>query len=810
MNQLPITQVLPQLQQALEASQIIIEAPPGAGKSTWLPLWLLQQQMTEGRIIMLEPRRLAARSIAQYLAAQLNEQPGQTVGYRMRGESRIGKQTRLEVVTEGVLTRMLQADPELNGVGLLIFDEFHERSLQADLALAFALECQALRNDLKIMVMSATLDGLALNSLLPEAALVSSQGRSFPVALEYRPRNLHTPLEESLGLAVLDALGREQGSLLAFLPGEREIRRSVEWLNERLPDDVELRPLYGRLSLVEQQAAIAPAQEGRRKLVLATNVAETSLTIEGITLVVDSGLERQARFDPESGITQLHSRLIGQASATQRAGRAGRLQPGTCIRLWSREQQERLAPRRPAEIEQSCLSGFLLECAAWGAQPEQLPLLTPPPASLLAAAQQQLEVLGLLAGTQLTPLGRRVWQLGCEPWLGQLLLTALAWQQQGHKGALADGVWLLALLEENRLGDSPLSGQILAGKGRIRASARRWFERIKQPMSEPEGTYVGVLLANARPEWLGQLRGGRRYGLAGGLSADLPEGSPLTGKSWLAVAALGRSERGVFVQAAEPVELSQLQSLLPERFSEREQLEWDADADRVRAERQRCFGRLVLQRTPLSSVSPEQKAQCLLQEIQKRGWAALPLNEKAEQTWLRMQLAGQKLADKGFMECDETAWLADAEQWLAPHLHGLGRWSELGKLDWHGILLSRLDWPQRQLLDTLLPSQLELATGTKAAIRYRKQEDPVLPVKLQEMFGQPGSPLLAEGRVPLLLELLSPARRPLQLTRDLAAFWAGAYDDVKKEMRGRYPKHPWPDDPANTAPTRYTKKRMNH
>ncbi|WP_041542913.1 ATP-dependent helicase HrpB [Oceanimonas sp. GK1] len=810
MNQLPITEALPQLQQALAASQIIVEAPPGAGKSTWLPLWLLQQAAIPGRIIMLEPRRLAARAIAQYLAAQLGEQPGQTVGYRMRGESRTGKQTRLEVVTEGVLTRMLQADPELGGVSLLIFDEFHERSLQADLALAFALECQALRDDLKIMVMSATLDGLALDTLLPEAELVVSRGRSFPVALEYRPRNQHSPLEESLGRAVLDALGREAGSLLAFLPGEREIRRAEEWLRERLPEDVELRPLYGRLSLAEQQAAIAPATDGRRKVVLATNVAETSLTIEDIRLVVDSGLERQARFDPDAGLTQLHSRLIGQASATQRAGRAGRLQPGTCIRLWSKEQQERLAPRRPAEIEQSSLAGFVLECAAWGAEPEQLPLLTPPPAPLLAAARAELEALELLTGNQLTALGRRVWQLGTEPWLGQLLLTALDWQQRGHDGALADAAWLLALLEEGRPGDGPLSGQLLAARGRLKAAARRWFERAGQPMAEPVGTYVGPLLANARPQWVGQLRKLRRYGLAGGLSADLPDGSPLTGKEWLAVAALSRGERGVFIQAAEPVALTQLQRFVPERFSEREQLEWDDAANRVRAERHWCFGRLVLRSTPLDSVSPEQRAQCLLQELQKRGWSALPLDERARQIWLRLKLAGQKLADRGFSPCDEDAWLAEAEHWLGPHLHGLGRWDELTKLDWSAILLSRLDWSQRQLLDTLLPGHLELATGTRAAIRYRAEEDPVLPVKLQEMFGQAGSPLLAEGRVPLVLELLSPARRPLQLTRDLAAFWAGAYQEVKKEMRGRYPKHPWPDDPANTAPTWHTKKHMKH
>ncbi|MBL1378983.1 ATP-dependent helicase HrpB [Zobellella iuensis] len=810
MNQLPIVEALPQLRQALASPRIIIEAPPGAGKSTWLPLWLLEQAEIRGRIIMLEPRRLATRTIAQYLAQQLGETPGGRIGYRMRGESRSGRHTRLEVVTEGVLTRMLQADPELEGVGLLIFDEFHERSLQADLALAFALECQALREDLKILVMSATLEGLALEQLLPDAVTVRSAGRSFPVELEYQPRNQHNRLEEAMGRAILAALSRHEGSVLAFLPGEREIRATRDWLADKVADGIELRPLYGRLTLAEQQAAIAPAAVGRRKVVLATNVAETSLTIDGIGIVVDSGLERQAQFDPEAGITRLLSRQIGQASATQRAGRAGRLGPGVCLRLWPREQQERLAARRPAEIEQSDLSGFMLECAAWGAEPEGLPLLTPPPAPLLAAARRQLAELGLLHGSQLSSLGRRVWQLGAEPWLGQLLLTALDWQRQGREGALADAVYLAALLEEGRLEDAPLSGQLLARQGRLKPAAERWFGRLEQPSAAPGGRYLGPLLANARPEWVGLLRQQGRYALAGGLSADLPQGSPLLGKAMLAVAALGRGERGVFIQGAEPVTQEQLGQCLPGRFEERQQLQWDSEANRVRAERQRCFGKLVLQRSPLNEVSPEQRARCLLDELVRRGWMALPLDEEVRQYWLRLKLAGQKLADCGFAPCDEAQWLAEAEGWLLPYLTGLGRWEELGRLNWLGIFKSRLDWSQQQLLDTLLPGHLELATGTRAAIRYREEDDPVLPVRLQEMFGQSGTPELARGRVPLVLELLSPARRPLQVTRDLAAFWAGSYQDVKKEMKGRYPKHVWPEDPANTAPTRHTKRQMKH
>lgn len=817
MNQLPIAEVLPQLKAALRASHIILEAPPGAGKSTGLPLWLLAQPEIKGRIILLEPRRLAARSIAQYLAAQLGEDPGGQVGYRMRGESRVSKDTRLEVVTEGVLTRMLQADPELNGIGLLVFDEFHERSLQAELALAFALECQELRDDLSIMIMSATLDGLPLHELLPDAVNIRSLGRSFPVEVSYQARNQHSRLDEAMGRAIVLALAEHTGSVLAFLPGEREIRDTLKWLTQHTATEVELRPLYGRLSLQEQQLAIAPADKGKRKVVLATNVAETSLTIDGISIVVDSGLERRAEFEPQSGMTRLYSRHISQTSATQRAGRAGRLQAGACVRLWSQEQQSRLSVRRPAEIEQSDLASLVLECAAWGAEPEQLALLSSPPMPLLAAARQQLTRLSLLEGTQLTPLGRRVWQLGCEPWLGQLLLSAQQWQQQGRQGAVADAVYLVALLEEGRWDSGPLSGQILARQGALKHAAQRWFRRLQSAPALPSGHYIGPLLANARPEWVallrdnvGQVNQSYRYGLAGGLSADLPQHSPLQGKQMLALAALGRGERGIFIQAAEPIKLAQLQEFMASHFSEQAQLHWDNDANRVRAERQWCFGHLILQRAPLTDISPEQKAQCLLAEVQRRGWESLPLDEAAQQYWLRLQLAGQKLADRGFESCDENAWLNDAEHWLLPYLTGLGRWDELSRLKWSDILKSRLDWSQQQLLDTLLPSSLTLATGSQARIRYRVAEDPVLPVRLQEMFGQSHSPTLAQGRVPVVLELLSPARRPLQITRDLAAFWVGSYQDVKKEMRGRYPKHHWPDSPATTAPTQYTKRHIKH
>ena len=815
MNQLPIAEVLPQLKAALQAPHIILEAPPGAGKSTGLPLWLLAQPEIKGRIILLEPRRLAARSIAQYLAAQLGEQPGGQVGYRMRGETCIGKHTRLEVVTEGVLTRLLQNDPELSGVDLLIFDEFHERSLQAELALAFALECQALRDNLSIMIMSATLDGLALDTLLPDAINIRSQGRSFPVTVTYQPRNQHTRLDEAVGRAILSALAEQSGSVLAFLPGEREIADTLHWLNEQglagnTDSDIELRPLYGRLSLPEQQLAIAPASPGRRKVVLATNVAETSLTIDGISLVVDSGLERRAEFEPQSDMSRLYTRPISQTSATQRAGRAGRLQAGACVRLWSQEQQSRLAVRRPAEIEQSDLANLVLECAAWGCTPEQLALLTPPPVPLLAAARQQLTALGLLSAKQLTPLGRQVWQLGCEPRLGQLLLSAQAWQRQGHRGALADGVYLVALLEEGRWDSGPLSGQLLARQRALQAAAGRWFSRLQEKPSLPSGHYVGALVANARPDWVGLLRLQSRYGLAGGLSADLPQTSPLQGKDMLAIAALGRNERGIFIQAAEPIDVAQLQAFAPKHFKELAHLDWDSEANRVRAERQWCFGSLILRRTPLTEISSEQKAQCLLAEVKRRGWQGLPLDDSAEQYWLRLKLAGQKLADRGFPRCDENDWLNEAEHWLLPHLLGLGRWEALARLPWAQIFSSRLDWSQQQLLDTLLPGSLTLATGSQAKIRYRDAQEPVLPVRLQEMFGQTHSPTLAQGRVPLVLELLSPARRPLQITRDLAAFWAGSYEDVKKEMRGRYPKHHWPDSPATTAPTQYTKRHIKH
>uniref|UniRef100_UPI00269DC746 ATP-dependent helicase HrpB n=1 Tax=Oceanisphaera avium TaxID=1903694 RepID=UPI00269DC746 len=805
--------MLPELKAALNAAHIILEAPPGAGKSTGLPLWLLAQPELVGRIILLEPRRLAARTIAQYLANQLGEELGNQVGYRMRGESRVSSTTRLEVVTEGVLTRMLQADPELSGVDLLIFDEFHERSLQAELALAFALESQQLRDDLGILVMSATLEGLALDELLPNAVVIKSQGRSFPVTVSYQPRNLQQPLDESMGRAIVAALEEHSGSVLAFLPGEREIADTLRWLQHHglaARDEVELRPLYGRLSLAEQRRAISACAAGRRKVVLATNVAETSLTIEGISIVVDSGLERRAEYEPQSDISRLTTRFISQGSATQRAGRAGRMQPGWCVRLWSEEQQPRLAQRRPAEIELSCLTRFVMECAAWGCAPEQLALLSAPPAALLAAARQQLSALGLLNADKLTALGQQVWRLGSEAPLGLLLVNAKAWQAQGKAGALADGVYLVSLLEEHRLDNGPLSGQILAQQSALKKTALRWFKRLNATPSLPSTQHVGALLASVYPQRVALLRNAQRYGLANGLTASLPLASPLSGKELLAVADLSKNDNGVIIQASEPITFAQLEEAAASYFSERAYLVWDDEANRVRAEQQACFGNLILKRTPLTNLSGEQKAQCLLAELQKRGWQALPLDEQSQQYWLRLKLAGQKLADHGFSPADEKHWLARAELWLLPYLMGLSRWEELSRLPWLQIFKAQLDWSQQQLLDTLLPGSLTLATGTQVRIRYRAEQDPVLPVRLQEMFGRSDSPQLAQGRVSLVLELLSPARRPLQITRDLAAFWAGSYEDVKKEMRGRYPKHHWPDNPATTAPTQYTKRHNKH
>jgi ATP-dependent helicase HrpB len=827
-SSLPVLAVLPALQAALGAEQpVIVQAPPGAGKSTALPLALLQSGTVAGRIIMLEPRRLAARNIARFLADQLGEEVGQRVGYRVRGESRVSGATRLEIVTEGILTRMLQADPELAGVGLLIFDEFHERSLHADLALALSIESRAaLRPDLKLLVMSATLEGLDFSSLLPDAVLLRSEGRAHPIDHHYRPINRQQPLVPQCGAVVLEALNSETGSLLVFLPGAGEIERLAQWLNERLGDSPEVlvAPLHGRLPFAEQQKAILPAAAGRRKIVLATNVAETSLTIEGIRVVVDSGLERRVRFDVGSGIERLELKQIAKASATQRAGRAGRLGPGICYRLWSAEQQERLDEQSPPDIRVVELSNLLLEAALWGCEPEGLPLLELPPAANLLAGRRLLYQLEALdAQHHLTARGRQMAQLPCHPRLAHLLLRAAELAGEGLDGLLDEACYLVALFEDDKRGADRLSALLARHGAALKPQAQRWRERLGQLLpalgrktvgAASAGNWLGLLTALAWPDRIGKLRSGSRYQLSGGQSADLAPDHSLTGRDWLVAIDPSLNAQGIRLYLAEAVELAELQRYLPELFSRESWFGWDDREGRVRAEQQLRLGSIVLERQPLANLSEEQKASCLLEGIRSKGLACLPWDEESEQYLARLRCAAEWLPELmvdelGMPPVDEPSLLAGLERWLLPHLLGMSRLEQLKRLDLSTILRQSLSWPLPRELDALLPSHFTAPTGSRLRIRYQPGSAPVLPVRIQEMFGQRQTPTVARGKVALLVELLSPAQRPLQLTQDLAAFWLGSYNDVKKEMKGRYPRHYWPDDPSEAMPTRYTKHRMN-
>ncbi|WP_368158616.1 ATP-dependent helicase HrpB [Aeromonas sp. R10-2] len=810
MSQLPIVSVLPELFAALDShTSVILQAPPGAGKSTLLPLELVRQNQLPGRIIMLEPRRLAARNIASFLARQLGEKVGERIGLRVRGESRTSSATRLEIVTEGVLTRMLQQDPELTGVSLVIFDEFHERSLHADTALAFAIESQqGLRDDLKLLIMSATLDGMALETLLPDAPVVRSEGRGFPIDYHYRPANRQQWLEPQVGAVVLEALAEQDGSLLVFLPGQGEIERLAQWLADKLPDDVTLAPLYGRLDMAAQQAAIEPAPAGHRKLVLTTNVAETSLTIEGISVVIDSGLERRASFDLKSGVTRLETRQIAKSSATQRAGRAGRLGPGICYRLWSSEVQERLAEQSPPDILTQELTGLLLDAAQWGAKVEDLPLLDMPPAAAVASAQRLLVALGAMkpeGEQQLTAAGRAMAASGTHPRLARMLLRARELESEGLTGIVADAAYLVALQEEDLRGSERLSVLFHRRQSALRQNAARWFERLGVRPATAQGQWLRLLCALAWPDRIGKLRSGSRYQLSGGVSCDLVEGHPCQGQAALIAIEMGQNDRGSRIFIAEPVELDELVRLLPELVSERQWFDWD---ERVRAERQQVIGELVLSQRPLTELSDEQKGRCLLQGIRRKGLHVLPWDESSEGLLARLRCARDWLPDEGWPAMDDESLLATLEQWLLPAVSGMTRLEQLKKLNLGDILRQSLPWPLPKRLDEALPSHFAAPTGSRVRIRYQPGQAPVIPVRIQEMFGQGSTPCVADGRVPLVVELLSPAQRPLQITADLAAFWAGSYEQVKKEMKGRYPRHYWPDNPLEAMPTRVTKKKM--
>ncbi|WP_261888115.1 ATP-dependent helicase HrpB [Vibrio rhizosphaerae] len=821
LSQLPIDAVMAELLAAIaDCPQVILKAPPGAGKSTRLPLALLQQGEVTGKIIMLEPRRLAARNIAGYLASQLGESVGETIGLRVRGETRVSPQTRLEIVTEGVMTRMLQQDPELTGIELLIFDEFHERNLDADISLALALEVQeALRDDLKLLIMSATLDGEALQRILPAASYLESEGRSYPVTLAYKKLATGSRLIETATKEITALLAREPGSMLVFLPGAGEIQRLAQQLEGQLGAEVLICPLYGQLSVQQQQQAIAPAPTGKRKVVLATNIAETSLTIEGIRMVVDCGLERLAQWDPKTGISRLESVRISRASAEQRAGRAGRLAPGVCLRLYSEEMLARQPAAQQPEILRSDLTSLAMELAQWGCRsPLDLNWLDCPPEAALKQARALLFRLGALEQDgRLTEMGTAMTLLGVAPRYGAMLWRA---KQQGISVA-ATAAMLVALLEEPPRGNAhpDLLFQLHLIESGALPRCPIYLKRAKQlfaklePVSMPHKIlpeWVAPLLAAGFPDRIALSRGqASRYRLANGQGAMMMPDEPLADEPLLVVADIVKTQQGDSrIFSAVRADQTMLQQALPHLFEWREWLDWDDNKGRLTAEKHLCCGQLILVRQSLGEPDPARAAEALLNAVVRQGLAILPWHASAQSLLNRAQCAREWLPELGVPDMDEETLLAEAEQWLLPYMTGMKTLKALAQLDLVAALEARIGWNVKQQLDQALPTHYVVPTGSRYPIRYQPGHAPVLAVKLQEMFGEQASPLIAHGKIALVLELLSPAQRPLQITRDLAAFWQGAYREVQKEMKGRYPKHPWPDDPAHHQPTRKIKKYL--
>ena len=815
---LPIDDILSELKTTLAANScLILQAPPGAGKTTRVPLALLDEDwLDRKKILILEPRRLAATNAARFMAGQLGEEVGTTVGYTIRYERKVSHATRIEVVTEGILTRRLQADPALEGVGLVIFDEFHERSLNSDLALALCRDSQlGLRDDLKILIMSATLDGAPLAERLG-SPLLTSEGRNYPVEVHYGERE-SSDLVATTAAAIRRALRETSGDILAFLPGAREINRCREALGQL--DSLAVQPLYAALPFPAQEQAINPGEQ--RKVVLATNIAETSLTIQGIQVVVDSGFAREPRFDPASGLTRLALVRISRASADQRAGRAGRLGPGTCYRLWSRGTHGSLLPFTPPEIRNADLAPLALELANWGIQDaRELTWLAPPPYGALAAGRQLLQLLGAMSESgQLTPLGRQVAKLPIHPRLGCLLLTAQKFD------CLSLGCDLVALLSEpgrnsdkdpvTRLEDLRRGGggTARADNSTFERAARYWRRYFKlndsHDLTPITQEVVGKLLAAAFPDRIGRLRPGetQRYHFVSGQGGRLPEHSPLAKSPYIVAAELvgKRAEEGLIVQAV-PLSSETIFALQPDSPWQH-QTYWDTGAGRVIGREVRKLGNLVLAERPVQVASDEANA-LLLDVIRNEGLSLLNWSHKARTLQVRIGLVRQVFPHENWPELSDVNLLKNIETWLLPFIVGVTSSDALKKIDMENALRSQCDWQQLQRLDKLVPEKLAVASGSQIRIDYLSAEEPILAVKLQEMFGTAETPTVAAGRIPLVLHLLSPAGRPLQVTSDLHSFWNDVYPEVKKEMKGRYPKHPWPDDPWNAVATRHTKRRM--
>ncbi len=812
---LPIHAALPELKLALaNRTRVVLEAPPGAGKTTAVPLALLDAPWLAGRkIVMLEPRRIAARAAATFMASSLGESVGETVGYRIRFEAKVSAGTRIEVVTEGILTRLIQSDPELSGIGCLIFDEFHERHLATDLGLALALDAQAgLREDLRLLIMSATLDGERLARWC-DAARVTSEGRSFPLRTEYLPARRDEPLAAHVARATRQALDSGEGDVLVFLPGKREIDAAARLLD--LPAHVDVLPLHGDLPIEAQAAALRPAAPDRRHVVLSTNVAESSVTLPGVRTVIDSGLARVSRFDPASGFATLVQEFIALDSATQRAGRAARLGPGLVIRLWG--QDKRLAPERRAEILDADLAPLALELAAWGGR--EMRFLTPPPPGALAQAIDTLKQLDALDDQErITAHGRRLAHIGTHPRLANLVLHA------GRNGLAADTLALIeardplqgearfsedwrerfAALAALRAGRAPGAASASALRS-IDHSARQWRRRLELPESgEPSRTAIGDLLLHAFPDRIARLVSGERYQLASGRGASLRSGSALTGEPWLAVSELSGLGGDARIAKAAPFDEAQLQRHYGEHFHTTRVIEFDSN-DRVVARVQKRFAAIVLS----EHIEPVRDAEALiaaqLTRIRQRGLRVLPFTDHQQRWRERAQFLRSIDGFADLPDVSDAGLLATLESWLAPFLTGISKLESLPADRLGEALFSQLSYADRQRIELEAPESFLAPSGQRRRIEYGAQ--PVLAIKLQELFGLPESPRIAGGKVPLTLHLLSPGGRPIQVTQDLRSFWDRTYAEVRKELKGRYPKHPWPDDPWTATATHRAKPR---
>jgi ATP-dependent helicase HrpB len=839
---LPIEQALPELRQAFASHRnVVLQAPPGAGKSTGVPLALLPEPWRgDARIVMLEPRRLAARAVATRMAQTLGEPVGRTVGFRTRLETKVSKDTRIEVVTEGILTRWLQRDATLEGVALVIFDEFHERSLNADLGLALCLDAQeTVREDLRLLVMSATLDGAAVAKLLGDAPIITSEGRAFPVTTHYRERldvRSSRPQYEDMAQIVARTISRaieaEPGDVLSFLPGQGEIRRAQRFLEETsLPPGVRVLPLFGELSPQEQDAAIQPSRSGERKIVLATNIAETSLTIEGVRIVVDSGQERRSRFDPVTGMGRLELGSISRASADQRRGRAGRVQAGVCYRLWSEVEHAALPAQTAPEIVAADLAPLALELANWGiADPSALRWLDPPPSATFAQARDLLRSLDAISTDgRVTEHGRALARMATHPRLAHMIVRG------AELGLQTTALQIAAVLGERDLlrtqgpdrnvdlrfrvealrGERSLPANVFIDQGAKQRALRsidllgRQLEKPRDDTTKLGDFDVGRLLALAYPDRIGQSRGtGGRYLLSNGRGAQLPPAQSLSQSEFLVVADLDAGDREAMIRLAAPLARDLLETDFAAHIEHRERFEWSSREQSVVAQDERWLGALKLYERRIDKPDSGRMLQAMLAGVRELGLAALPWTKPARALQTRLIFAKRydERAPAPWPDVSDTALMEHLDDWLAPWLTDMSRRDHLSRLDMHDILMSQLDWNAQQRLESFAPTHLPVPSGSRIPIDY-SEESPTVAVRLQEVFGMHETPTVAEGRVPLTLQLLSPAHRPVQVTRDLVSFWARGYLDVKKELKGRYPKHYWPDDPLTAQATARAKPR---